>query len=100
MYGVVQSINTDASALATLPPASLKSIFQAWIGDIMGDEKLVGQLAVDGKALRATAKGKEPTLFIWSMSGQLSWECVLASKKSLTNLTRSRQYLSYSNFLN
>ena len=28
---------------ATLPPASLKSIFQAWIGDIMGDDKLVGQ---------------------------------------------------------
>ncbi len=56
----VQKIGTHALALifATLPPASQKSIFQAWIGDIMGDDKLVGQLAVDGKALRATAKGR------------------------------------------
>ena len=37
----------------------------------------------DGKAFVLPLKGEEPTLFIWSMSGQLSWECVLASKKSL-----------------
>ena len=46
----------------------------------MGDEKLVGQLADDGALSVLPLKGKEPTLFIWSMSGQLSWECVLAKK--------------------
>lgn len=56
--GGIPSHDTFNRIFATLPPASLKSIFQAWIGDIMGDEKLVGQLAVDGKALRATAKGR------------------------------------------
>ncbi|MGU5546824.1 ISAs1 family transposase [Aeromonas veronii] len=56
--GGIPSHDTFNRIFATLPPASLKSIFQAWIGDIMGDDKLVGQLAVDGKALRATAKGR------------------------------------------
>ena len=56
--GGIPSHDTFNRIFATLPPASLKSIFQAWIGDIMGDDKLVGQLAVDGKALRATAKGQ------------------------------------------
>ena len=82
--GGIPSHDTFNRIFATLPPASLKSIFQAWIGDIMGDDKL--RLMV--KLFVLPLKGEVPTLFIWSMSGQLSWGCVLASKKSLTNLTR------------
>jgi len=41
-----------------LPPVSLKSIFQEWVCDIMGNDKLAGQLALEGKALRATDKGR------------------------------------------
>ena len=37
--GGIPSHDTFNRIFATLPPASLKSIFQAWIGDIMGDEK-------------------------------------------------------------
>ncbi|MDT8953912.1 ISAs1 family transposase, partial [Aeromonas caviae] len=35
--GGIPSHDTFNRIFATLPPASLKSIFQAWIGDIMGD---------------------------------------------------------------
>lgn len=45
--GGIPSHDTFNRIFATLPPASLKSIFQAWIGDIMGDDKLVGQLVAN-----------------------------------------------------
>lgn len=54
----IPSHDTFNRVFAILPPASLKSIFQAWLGDILGDDKVAGQLAIDGKALRATAKGR------------------------------------------
>jgi len=56
--GGVPSHDTFNRVFAILPPTSLKSIFQEWVCDIIGNHKLAGQLAVDGKALRATAKGR------------------------------------------
>ncbi len=56
--GGIPSHDTFNRVFAILPPDSLKSIFQEWIGDILDDERLSGQLAIDGKSLRATAKGK------------------------------------------
>ncbi|WP_204797084.1 ISAs1 family transposase [Oceanisphaera litoralis] len=56
--GGIPSHDTFNRVFAILPPDSLKAIFQEWIGDILDDEKLSGQLAIDGKSLRATAKGK------------------------------------------
>lgn len=55
---VIPSHDTFNRAFAILPPDSLKAIFQDWIGDILENEQISGQVAIDGKALRATAKGK------------------------------------------
>lgn len=56
--GGVPSHDTFNRVFAILPPDSLKSLFQEWVSDILENETLSGQLAIDGKALRATAKGK------------------------------------------
>ncbi|OXS13542.1 ISAs1 family transposase [Zobellella denitrificans] len=56
--GGVPSHDTFNRVFAILPPDSLKSIFQEWVSDILDNDTLSGQLAIDGKALRATAKGK------------------------------------------
>ena len=56
--GGLPSHDTFNRAFAILPPDSLKAIFQDWIGDILENEQISGQVAIDGKALRATAKGK------------------------------------------
>ncbi|WP_372030685.1 ISAs1 family transposase, partial [Shewanella sp. 10N.286.45.A1] len=36
----------------------IKSIFQEWLHDIIGNEKIASQLAVYGKALRGAGKGR------------------------------------------
>ncbi|PHM68749.1 hypothetical protein Xekj_03135 [Xenorhabdus sp. KJ12.1] len=53
-----------------LPPETLQHLYQDWINDILDSESLSGQIAVDGKALRATAKGRGAnrvhTVNVWS----------------------------------
>lgn len=56
--GGIPSHDTFNRVFAILPPDSLKSIFQAWLHDIIDNEKVAGQLAVDGKALRGAGKGR------------------------------------------
>jgi predicted transposase YbfD/YdcC len=56
--GGIPSHDTFNRVFAILPPDSLKHIFQAWLGDVLANEKVTGQLAVDGKALRGAAKGR------------------------------------------
>ena len=70
--GGVPSHDTFNRVFALLPPDSLKSLFQEWVSDILESETLSGQLAIDGKALRATAKGKGPNRCTWSTPGQPS----------------------------
>ncbi|SQH77280.1 conserved protein of unknown function [Shewanella benthica] len=54
----IPSHDTFNRVFAILPPESLKSIFQEWVQDIIGNEKVTGQLAIDGKALRGAGKGR------------------------------------------
>jgi predicted transposase YbfD/YdcC len=54
----IPSHDTFNRVFAILPPESLKSIFQEWVQDIIGNEKVAGQLAIDGKALRGAGKGR------------------------------------------
>jgi predicted transposase YbfD/YdcC len=56
--GGIPSHDTFNRVFAILPPNSLKVLFQTWLKDVLADDKLSGQLAIDGKALRATAKGR------------------------------------------
>lgn len=56
--GGIPSEDTFNRVFAILPPNELKGIFQDWLQDIVVNEKITGQLAIDGKALRATAKGR------------------------------------------
>ena len=56
--GGIPSHDTFNRVFAILPPDNLKSIFQDWIHDIIGNDKIAGQLAIDGKALRGAAKGR------------------------------------------
>ncbi len=56
--GGIPSHDTFNRVFAILPPESLKSTFQAWLHDIIGNKKIAGQLAVDGKALRGAGKGR------------------------------------------
>lgn len=52
------SKDTFIRVFALLPPEELKGIFQSWLKDVMDNNGITGQIAVDGKALRATAKGR------------------------------------------
>jgi hypothetical protein len=52
------SHDTFNRIFALLPPETLKTIFQEWIYDIIDNDKIAGQLAIDGKALRGAAKGR------------------------------------------
>lgn len=77
--GGIPSHDTFNRVFAILPPNALKAIFQEWIDDILDDDKLTGQLAIDGKALRATAKGRGANsvhmVNVWSTDlGMCVWQ--------------------------
>lgn len=55
----IPSHGTFNRMFVILPPESLKSNFQEWVLDIIGNEKVTGQLAIDGKALRGVVQGKD-----------------------------------------
>ncbi len=66
----VPSHDTFNRIFAIMPASTLQSLFQEWVDHILKKEGLSGQLAVDGKALRATAKGRGAnrihTVNVWS----------------------------------
>ena len=67
----IPSHGTFNCVFAILPPESLKSIFQEWVQDIIGNDNVAGQLAIDGKATRMH----------WSVENHLHWILDVAFKE-------------------
>jgi hypothetical protein len=77
----IPSHDTFNRVLAILPPESLKSIFQEWVQDIIGNEKVTGQLAIDGKALLVQGKDVAIKRSTWLTLGLRIWACASANKR-------------------
>lgn len=56
--GGIPSHDTFNRIFAILPASELKRVFQGWLSDVLENRTISGQIAVDGKALRSTAKGR------------------------------------------